>query len=71
MSRIACSLLFASVGQAPVSNLVAGALIGQDASLVMIGAGALIVLVAGIAALSPAVWQLSENGAPPEAEPPS
>jgi hypothetical protein len=71
LGRMMSILLFASVGQAPVSNVVAGVLIRQDAALVMLGAGALIVLVAGIAALSPSVWMLSENGAPSEAGPPS
>ena len=55
-------LLFAAVGQAPLSNLVAGALIGLHPSLVMIGAGSLIVLVVTVAAFSPSVWRLDEAG---------
>jgi MFS family permease len=62
LGRILSILLFASVGMAPVSNVIAGALVGLNAPWVMIGAGCLIVLVAVIAAFSPAVWLLSENG---------
>jgi hypothetical protein len=55
-------LLFASLGQAPLSSLVAGALMGFGVSAVMIGAGCFIVVVALIASVSPAVWQLSGAG---------
>jgi Major Facilitator Superfamily len=65
LGRILSILLFASVGQAPVSNVIAGALIGLNAPLVMMGAGGVIVLVAGVAALSPSVWALGEAGARP------
>jgi hypothetical protein len=65
LGRMISILLFASVGMAPISNLAAGALVGLNAPLVMIGAGGIIVLVAIIAALSPAVWQLSERRARP------
>lgn len=65
LGRILSILLFVSVGQAPLSNLIAGALIGLSATWVMIGAGALIVLVAVVAATRPAVWQLSEAGVRP------
>ena len=61
LGRILSILLFASVGQAPVSNVIAGALVGLSAPWVMFGAGCLVVLVAVIAALSPAVWLLGEN----------
>ena len=61
LGRMMGILFFVSVGQAPVSNIVAGALIGLDASLVMVGAGLLIVLVSLIAALSPSVWQLGNE----------
>jgi MFS family permease len=62
LGRILSILLFASVGMAPVSNVIAGALVGLNAPWVMIGAGCLIVLVAIIAAFSPAVWLLGEHG---------
>ena len=62
LGRMMSILLFVSVGQAPVSNLIAGGLIGLSVSLVMMAAGGLIVLVGAIAALSPSVWQLSEAG---------
>jgi predicted membrane channel-forming protein YqfA (hemolysin III family) len=65
LGRTMSILLFVSAGMAPVSNLIAGALIGLSVSAVMIGAGSLIVLVAAIAAFSPSVWRLSENGARP------
>jgi MFS family permease len=55
-------LLFVSVGMAPLSNLIAGSLIQVNATAVMIGAGSLIVLVAVVAAFSPAVWRLSDDG---------
>jgi MFS family permease len=67
LGRMISILLFASVGMAPVSNLVAGALVGLNAPLVMIGAGGIIVLVAIVSAFSPSVWQLSERGARPGA----
>ncbi len=60
LGRMMGILLFASLGQAPLSSVIAGALMGFGVSAVMIGAGALIVLVAVIAACSPSVWQLSE-----------
>jgi predicted MFS family arabinose efflux permease len=62
LGRIIGILLFASVGQAPVSNVIAGALIGLSASWVMIGAGVLIVLVVIVAASSGTVWRLDEVG---------
>ena len=65
LGRILSILLFVSVGMAPVSNLIAGALIGVSATWVMIGAGAMIVLVAVVAATRPAVWRLSEAGVRP------
>ena len=68
LGRILSILLFASVGQAPISNVVAGALIGLSAPWVMFGAGCLIVLVAIIASFSPAVWLLSEHGVRRDAE---
>jgi Major Facilitator Superfamily len=65
LGRMMSILLFVSVGLAPISNVIAGALIGISASLTMIGAGGLIVLVAVIAAFSPSVWRLSESGQKP------
>jgi hypothetical protein len=67
LGRMMSILLFVSVGQAPISNVIAGVLIGVSAVPVMLGAGGLIVLVAIIATFSPSVWRLSESGAPPEA----
>jgi hypothetical protein len=62
LGRVLSILLFVSVGQAPVSSVIAGALVGLNAPLVMVGAGGLIVLVVVIAAFSPSVWQLGEAG---------
>ncbi len=60
LGRMMSILLFVSVGMAPISNLIAGALIGMQATWLMIGAGCLIVLVAIVAAFSPSVWRLNE-----------
>jgi MFS family permease len=65
LGRMMSILLFVSVGMAPISNLIAGALLQVSVSLVMIAAGGLILLVGLIAALSPSVWRLSEAGRPP------
>jgi MFS family permease len=62
LGRMLSILLFVSVGMAPISNLIAGALVEVNASWFMIGAGALVILVAVIAAFSPSVWRLSEMG---------
>jgi MFS family permease len=64
LGRTLSILLFAAVGLAPLSNAVAGVLMRENVSLVMAGAGALIVLVTLIAALSPSVWQLGDPGQP-------
>jgi len=64
LGRMMSILLFVSVGQAPLSNLIAGALLELSVAIVMTAAGGVIVLVAAIAALSPSVWRLSEAGAP-------
>ena len=61
LGRMMGILLFASLGQAPLSNVIAGALMGFGVSVVMVAAGGFIVLVALIAASSPAVWQLRET----------
>jgi hypothetical protein len=63
LGRMISILLFVSVGMAPISNLIAGAVVGEEATWLMIGAGCLIVLVAIIAAFSPSVWRLSEEEA--------
>jgi predicted membrane channel-forming protein YqfA (hemolysin III family) len=60
LGRMMSILLFASVGQAPLSNVLAGALMRFSAPLVLVGAGGLIVFVAGIAALSRSVWRLGD-----------
>jgi hypothetical protein len=61
LGRMMSILLFVSVGQAPISNVIAGALLGLSAPLVMMGAGGLIVLVAVVAAFSPSVWRLGDG----------
>jgi MFS family permease len=68
LGRMMSILLFVSVGMAPLSNLIAGALLQVSASLVMIAAGGLILLVGLIAALSPSVWRLDEVGRRPGRE---
>jgi hypothetical protein len=65
LGRMMSILLVISIGQAPLSNLLAGVLMKFSVSLVMIAAGSLIVLVAVTAAFSPSVWQFSENCARP------
>lgn len=62
LGRMMGILLFVAVGQAPLSNLAAGALIRLSVSVVLIGAGGLIILVAVIAALSSSVWRLGVEG---------
>jgi hypothetical protein len=52
LGRMMSILMLISLGQAPLSNLIA--------------AGSLIVLVAATAALSPSVWKISENCVVPE-----
>jgi len=61
LGRMISILLFASVGMAPFSNLIAGAVLRQNGQVGMLAAGGLIVLVAVAAALSPSVWRLSEH----------
>jgi MFS family permease len=63
LGRMMGILLFASLGQAPLSSVIAGALMGFGVSFVMITAGCLIVFVAVLAAFSPSVWALRESGA--------
>jgi MFS family permease len=60
LGRMMGILLFASLGQAPLSNVIAGALMGFGVPVIMMAAGGFIVLVALIAALSPSVWQMRE-----------
>ncbi len=62
LGRMISILLFASVGQAPFSNLLFGALVRLSATWAMIGAGIFIVLVAVVAGFSPSVWRLHEGG---------
>jgi hypothetical protein len=71
LGRMMGILLFASLGQAPLSSVIAGALMGFGVAIVMVAAGCLIVLVASVAALSPSVWQLGRAGvlATPEVSP--
>ena len=63
LGRMMSILLVISIGQAPLSNLVAGLLMKFSVSVVMIAAGSLIVLVAVTASFSPSVWRFSEHGA--------
>jgi putative flippase GtrA len=63
LGRMMGILLFASLGQAPLSNVIAGTLMGFGVPVVMIAFGGFIVLVALIAAFSPSVWQLRETPA--------
>lgn len=61
LGRMMSLLMFAVVGLAPVSSIVAGALIQVSATAVLIGAGALAVLVVVVGALSPSVWRLGDE----------
>jgi MFS family permease len=60
LGRMMGILLFASLGQAPLSNVIAGALMGYGVPVVMIFAGGFIVLVAVSAAFSPSVWKMRD-----------
>lgn len=73
LGRMMSVLMFAVVGLAPLSSTVSGALIQWSATAVMIGAGVLMVLVVGIATLSPSVWRLGdeESGEPGSAAAPA
>jgi MFS family permease len=61
LGRMMGVLLFASVGQAPLSNLIAGALVGVSVLLAMVLAGGLIVVVVAVAAFRPCVWRLGDT----------
>lgn len=61
LGRMMSVLLFAVVGLTPLSSTVAGALIQWSPSAVMVGAGALMVVIIGVAALSPSVWRLGDE----------
>jgi len=63
LGRMMSILLFFSIGMAPISNLIAGALLQLTISVFLIAAGGLIVLVALLSALSPSVRRLGEGGA--------
>jgi MFS family permease len=58
LGRMMSVLLFAVVGLSPLSSTVAGALIQWSAEWVLVGAGMLMVVIVGVAALSPSVWRL-------------
>ena len=66
LGRMMSILMLISLGQAPLSNLIAGGLMHFSVPWVMIAAGILIVLVAATAAFSPSVWRISENCVGPE-----
>jgi hypothetical protein len=53
--RIMSLVMFAAIGLNPVSNALAGALIGLNATVLLIGAGSLMTLFTLSAAFSPAV----------------
>jgi hypothetical protein len=61
LGRTMSMLMFAVMGLTPVSNTVAGALIQLSPTGVLTGAGALMVLVVAVGALSPSVWQLGDT----------
>ena len=61
LGRMMSLLMFAVVGLSPVSSTVAGALIQVSATAVLMGAGALMVLVVLIGSLSPSVWRLGSE----------
>lgn len=61
LGRTMSVLMFAVLGLTPLSNAAAGALIQLNTTVVMVSAGALIVLVVSVAALSPSVWQLGQE----------
>ena len=61
LGRMMSVLLFAVVGLTPLSSTVAGALIQWSPSAVMVGAGALMVAIIGLAALSPSVWRMGDE----------
>jgi hypothetical protein len=69
LGRMMSVLMFAVVGMAPLSSAAAGALIQWSATLVMVGAGLLMVLVVSVAALSPSVWRLGDEEATPAVHP--
>ena len=68
LGRMMSVLMFAVVGMAPLSSAIAGALIQWSATVVMVGAGLLMVAVVSIAALSPSVWRLGDEEATSEAD---
>jgi MFS family permease len=61
LGRMMSVLLFAVVGLTPLSSTVAGALIQWSPSAVLVGAGALMVAILGVAALSPSVWRMGDE----------
>ncbi len=65
LGRMMSVLMFAVVGLSPLSSTVAGALIQWSAAWVLVGAGILMVVIVGIAALSPSVWRLGDEQAAP------
>ena len=66
LGRTMSVLMFSVVGLAPLSNAAAGALIQLHPTVVMVSAGALIVLVVSVGALSPSVWQIGQDPATQE-----
>lgn len=68
LGRTMSLLMFAVVGLVPVSSTIAGALIQVSATAVLVGAGALMVLVVAIGSLSPSVWRLGNESAADEHE---
>lgn len=62
LGRTMSVLMFSVLGLAPFSHAVAGALIELNATVLLVGAGLLIVMVVSTAALSPSVWKLGDKG---------
>ena len=58
MGRVMSLLMFASVGIAPVSSMLAGIILNSQMILLFVGAGALMTIVAVIAAMLPVARQM-------------
>lgn len=61
MGRVMSLILFSSVGLAPISNALAGAILQIDLNLLFIGGGLLMVAVSLLAILLPAVRQMGSE----------
>ena len=61
LGRVMSVLMFSVVGLAPLSNAAAGALIQLNPTVVLVGAGGLIVLVVAAGSLNPMVWEFGQE----------